>query len=373
MKPRGIFWHIILILLFWNCSKDDEMTSADDFASQIPDIQIIGEDAGSIYWYDFDAESSTGTTVNLTEEDNVDRLYIALRQVSDVLSFFSLSDGNYSLVQKHLDTGESSEIVNFLSISGERSIIWGTTTESQILMGYYSPPGSRQLGVRSIDPSTGTFTDSPLATGVFTNAAPMYFEKRLFAAYLDVSNSYHMVVFDTENLSVMRVFDFEEEFPSLLIDGDRNFVILRGNSGVFSRETYDVNTMELLEQTSFNLQQFLSTGPINAYLIDDVLYYQYSLVQPAPVVSTPATYNFDTRESTITDIISIIQQVEAEIGGEITLTAFGLDVRSKTFLMGYALNSNPVSFEGGVIFISEKGDLIDVQELPFVPTYFIRS
>ncbi|MGI9546077.1 MAG: hypothetical protein ACR2MM_02480 [Flavobacteriaceae bacterium] len=373
MNPKLLFWTICVALVFWNCSNDDGEEMQPASLLEIPDFQLIAEDAESIYWYSYNAELESANTINLTQEDNLNRFYISLRQVADKLSFFSLFDGNFSLFQKNTSNNGTVSVQDFISITAERSIIWGTTTESQIIMAYYSPPSSGELGVRTLDIESGSFVDTPLASNVFDTSEPLYHNQRLFAAYLDNNNRYKMVVFDTENLLIIRAFDFQDQFPSLLINEEGNLEILLGREGIFGRQVFDIVTMDLIDSENFSLGQFLETGPLEAFLVNNKLYYQYSLVQPSPLPSTPAVFDFTTGDSHIVDIVSIRDIFLEETGQVFVPTAFGFSVEERVFLMAYAVSTSDDSFDGGVLVISENGDLIDILELPFIPTYFIKS
>ncbi len=372
---KTAYWILLLAgcSLFWNCSDDNIGERDLEIAIEIPDFQLLGEDENSVYRYSYDSESDEGTATNITQEDNIDRFYISLRQVSDVLAFFSLADGNFSLTLKDLNASGTVSIENFISISSERSIIWGATTESQIIMANYSPPNSGALFIRTQEIEDGSFVDTPLATNVFTTSQPLYFQQRLFVTYLDNNDQYNLLVVDTETLDIIRTFEFGDQSPGILIDSNGELVLLLSDGNLFTREIYAVNTMELIEMSSFSLNQFLGTGPLDAYLVDERLYYLFSLVQPSPVASAPAFFDFSSGENGITDILEIREMVRDQIGSETTPTAFGFDVQSRTFFMGYAKNNSSSGFDGGVMVISENGELIEVIELPFVPTYFIRS
>ncbi len=372
MKIEKFYLLAIIMAFLWGCSSDDNSIAEAETEDSIPAFELIGEDESSIYRYQYDPFSETGSTANLSQEDNVARNYITLRQVNEVLSFFSLSAGSFSLVQKNLLNNSATAVDDFISISPERSIIYGATSETQILMAYYSPPNSGQLGVRTLDIASGTFVDTPLATNVFDTSVPLYFGQRLFVSYLNNTNQYEMLVFNTADLTIVRTFEFGDRFPSFFINKAGNLVLFRGLSGMFSREIYDIEIMELIEERTFQLDQFFSTGPIEAYLSAEKLYYQSSLVQPAPIASTPAIYDFLTNENTVIDLISILDDVRAEVGQELVLTDFDYDVENGVFLVGFAKSGQGIDFEGGVMAISENGTLIGVVELPFVPTYFIK-
>ena len=372
MKIKTLIGVLLFAFFLINCDKNDDETEQVNLEVGIPDFQMIGEDGDSIYWYVYDADEESATAVNLSQEDQLDRLYISLRQTNEVLSFFSLIQGSFSLQQKNTQNGSTLSVENFISVTGERSIIWGTTSESQIMMAYYSPPNSGQLGLRTLDISSGNFTDIPLATNVFDTSEPLYFNKRLFISYLDNNNRYNMVVVNTDTLQVIRTFEFNDRFPSLLIDNEGNFVLILGKEGSFVREIYEPSSMTLLDSLSFDLEQFLDTGPLDAYLIDDSLFYLYNLIQPSELPRTPAMFNLQTGESLIVDILEIRETIRQRTGRDIVPTAFGFNVPDRTFLMGYAESTLEVSWDGGVMVIAENGELIDIIELPFVPTYFVK-
>ena len=373
MNPRIFYLSVFLSLFIWSCSSDDAEEQEPLNEQNFAHFQFIGEDENSIFWYDYDAEQELLSSMNLTADDNLDRFYITLRQVDEVLSFFSLFQGSFSLFQKNIRTNSISTTEDFISITGERSVIWGANSETQILIGYYSPPGSGEFGVRVLDTSTGNFVDTPLASNVFDTLDPLYFNQRLFAAFMDNNDRYYLIVFNTADFSIVRGFDFGDEIPSFLIDDNGNLVLLRGRQGVFTKEVYAPANMDLLMSQSFELNEFFDPGPINAYLRDNKLYYQSALVQPAPIAYTPAVYNFDNAENPITDILTIRETVIDQLGQNFIPTAFGFDSVNRNFLMGFANTSPAGTFNGGVIIIAEDGSLVETLELSVVPTYFIKN
>jgi hypothetical protein len=368
-----IFWSVFLGLLIWGCSNEDTIEQEQIDEQSLPDFQCIGEDFESIFLYNYDAGLESGSSVNLTQEDNLDRFYIALKQVSEVLSFFSFFEGDFSLLQKNVQDSSVSTFENFITESAERSVIWGANSENQVLIGYYSPRGSGKFGVRVLDAVTGTFVDTPLASNVFDTQEPLYFNQRLFASYLDNNDQYHLIVFNTVDFSIVTSFDFVDQTPSFLIDETGNFVLFLGDNGVFRKEVYSVANMDLLRSDSFTINEFFQPGPMNAYLAEDKLYYQSALVQPAPIILTPAIYDFSNNQNQILDILSLRETVIEQIGRDINPTAFGFNAEKRFFFRGFAKVTTDTSFDGGIMVISEDGSLIEILELPFVPTYFIKN
>ena len=374
MNSKIYIWRVFLSFLLVACSADDNELQEEDATTSIPNFILVGEDEENVYQYSYDSQLALGNITNLSQENGVSLNYLSLRQASDLITFFSFFEGSFSLIQRNVNTNSTITLENFLTVSGERSIIWGATSENQIFMANYSPPGSGALGVRTINTDTGSFVDTSLATNVFDTLEPMYFNNRLFAAYLDFSDKYHLIVFDSENRAVLRAFDFGDFFPSFFINEEGNLVIVKGNANSdFLLELYDLDTMDFLGQTSFTLDQFLSTGPIQAYLLDNKLYYFDILVQPSPVPQAPAVYDFSNGTNKTTDIVSLMQQAQDEIGNSIFVSSFGFDTNSRIFLVGYGIISENSILDGGVIIITEDGGFIDLIELPFVPTYFLET
>ena len=102
------------------------------------------------------------------------------------------------------------------------------------------------------------------------------------------------------------------------------------------------------------------------------MFYRNFYVQPSPIAYGPGIYNFSTQENFLVDMIGIKQEVEVSLGQNINLSVFNYYADSKLFLVGYGkLDSNGV-LEGGVLVISENGELQEHIQLPFAPTFFIN-
>ena len=138
---------------------------------------------------------------------------------------------------------------------------------------------------------------------------------------------------------------------------------------------YDLQTLELIEEDFFSINRYFFAGPIQseASLINEKLYYLNLYAQPSNIPFGPATYDFITKENRIIDMLSIVQQVQDEVGLDIELTAFDYNQKSNTFLMGYAKLVDAETLEGGIIIISEEGRLLKNTNLKFAPTRFIDN
>jgi len=227
MKITQIYWLILCGIVLSSCSK--EATSPNEAVEiDIPDFKLIGEDLDNIYQFSYDATLKQGVQVNLTESLGVDPLYLTLRQVSDVISFYSFSSGNFSVIQQNVETGQSTTYPNFYTVNDERSIIWGTNSENVLFLGYYSPQGSKNFGLRSLNPGTQESSDLSIAINVQQVFDPIYFRQRLIVGYQDGVGKYQAAIFNTETKAILQTFDFGSNVPSILIDDIGNIGIIVG-------------------------------------------------------------------------------------------------------------------------------------------------
>ncbi len=373
MRLKNPFWLLIIGWLLLGCSKDDNPSDLES-APKISDFMAIGEDLENIFLYKYNASQEQGETINLTEENLVNRQYLTLRQVADLLTFFSFSSGSFSAIQRNLITGESQSLDNFYTVSQERSLLWGTNSENQLFLGFFSPSGSTDFGIRTIDLTTNEETELMVESNLQNVYDPIYFRERLLVVYLDVGNNYHTAIMDTENNTILNTLDFGNSIPSILINKMGDIVIFQGNNDANYRYTvYDIETFEIVEEDTFSINRFFDPGPLQAYFINEKLYYLNFYSQPSSVPFGPAVYEFNSKQNRILDMLSIVMQVEQEMQINIDLTAFGYDLSSSSFLMGYANSSDSNILEGGVLIISDQGALLDNIELNFVPTYFIKQ
>ncbi|WP_019671310.1 hypothetical protein [Eudoraea adriatica] len=374
-KILGVFHLLVISSLFISCTNDDnrpEMVSEE----QMPDYIVIGQNFQSVFQYNYDGSQDEGELFNLTQESNINREYLTLRQVSQVLTFFSFAAGSFSAVQRNHVTGESTFLNEFYTISNERSVIWGASSENKLFLGFFNPEASTNYGIRTIDLTTEQETDLIIEYNVNDVFEPIYYDGRLLVTYLDQEANYKLAVLDTESNLIIRTFDFGKLVPSILINKDGEMYIFSGNSASdYELTLYDLQTLNVIQQDLFSINRYFLAGPIQsvASIYNEKLYYLNLYAQPSLIPFGPATYDFITKENVIIDMPSIVQQVQDELGLDIELTAFAYNEKSKTFLMGYAKFVNVETLEGGVLIISEKGRLLKNTNLKFAPTRFIDN
>ena len=371
----GVFLLLIISTLFLGCTNDDirsEMESED----QMPDYTVIGQNFQSVYQYNYDGSLDEGELFNLTLESNINREYLTLRQVSQVLTFFSFAAGSFSAIQRNYITGESTFLNEFYTVSNERSVTWGASSENKLFLGFFSPEGSTNYGVRTIDLAADQEIDLIVEFNVNDVFEPLYYDGRLLITYLDQQANYKLAVLDTESNTIIRTLDFGKLVPSILINKAGELFIFSGNSNSdYQLTLYDLRTLDVIQQDLFSINRYFFAGPIQseANISNEKLYYLNLYAQPSLIPFGPATYDFITKENRIIDMPFIVQQVQEELGQDIELTAFDYNEEGNSFLMGYAKFVDIDTLEGGVIVISEDGRLLKNTNLNFAPTRFIDN
>lgn len=371
MKDITLFWWLLLSALLIACTGNDDGPPTDP-SSRTTNFRVLGEDTASIFQYTYSTSAAQSNLLNLTETISVPRQFITLRQVNEYLTFYNFVSGNFSAVQFNSETGGSRSFENFYTNSPERSVIWGANSESKFFMGYYSPEGSSNLGVRFIDPLNSIATELNVAFNTQGVFQPLYHENRLIVPYLDDQANYKAAILDTDASVLLKTLDFGSATPSIIIDNTGDIAIFTGiDRSEYGYTVYDFDTLEIISESLFSLNRFFSPGPLQADLIDGILYYPHFYAQPSVVPYGPAIYDFENQENTILDMFTIVQEVQNELQAPIILTSFGYQEDGHTFLVGYT-KENSTLFEGGILVISEQGQLLENIPVPFVPLYFIR-
>ena len=377
MKPYkgiGILVFAGIQLLFLSCSNDDNIP-IEIVEAKLPDYTVIGENFQGVFQFNYDGLNDEAEEINLTEDNNVLREYLTLRQVSETLTFFIFSAGKFSAVQRNYKTGETNFINEFYTNTNERSVIWGATSESKIFMANYSPRGSKNLGLRVIDLLSGEEDDLMVEFDVESVYQPLYAGGKLLLGYLDSRSNYKLAILDSNSNTLVKTFDFGQFAPSIFITEDNNIGIISGNNNSeYDFAIYDIDNLETLREESFILNRYFSPGAIQtqAQFLNEKLYYLNFYAQPSPVNFGPAFYDFNIQENTIIDMVTIAQEIKNELELNIEVSAFDYDKESNTFLIGYTTFESPDILKGGVLIISTESDLLEHQRLNFAPDYFVR-
>lgn len=366
----SLFFALFLILLL-GCAKD--VIPVEEEIS-LPIFTVIGEDLDFVYEYHYNGLIDSGEVKNLSNELGVYSDYLTLRQLQTTLFFYSFSSGSFSLARKNLVSGNSETFQNFYTNTGQRSISWGINSENTVFFGFYAPVGSTNLGVLSVDLSGIQVRDLILENNILNLYQPLYSNGKLFITYKDSLSNYKITVFNTNSKQVIKTLEFEKAAPSILLDDFGDLAVIKPVMGLEALlEIYDFNTLEIKEQVTLTLNQTFGAGPLSAILNTDKLYYSYTYSQPFSLATGPAILDLNTNSNTVLDLVSLFAQVESELGSPIVLVSQGYSKFQNVFFVGYGVLNNGDNVEGGVLIISESGELLKNIAIPFAPTYFVKD
>ncbi len=362
-----------LALLFFSCSSDDSSNPVPQDETEIPvaNFIVVGQDLNNVYQFDYDATSNQGQLVNLTQEFNISRNYLTLREVDDLLSFYFFADGAFSLIVKDIRTGASSTYTDFYSNNPGQSVAWGINTKSNVYFGFFGPFGARNLGILDVEFVGDLGRDIAIDEDVDFVFQPLLFQNKIYFMYRTNQGDYKFTFYDTLNSSAGPILDFGDVSISFLFDEFGELAIVKNGPNA-TLEFYDANTLEFLESMDLNFNTAFSVGPVDGAVIkDNTLFYAIPYIQPAKFSSGPASFDLTTQENTIIDLFSIAAEVEQELSESIGLTVQIYDPSQNVFLVGYEVLDQ--SARGGVLQISNEGTLISNVATTFVPTYIIRN
>lgn len=372
MKSIRFIGLLLPFFLMLGCSNDDGQADVDREVS-IPDFNLIGEDESSIYQFQYSSVAKSGIHTNITQENGVSRRYITIRQTADWVSFFSFANDNFSFVQRNISTGSGLSYPDFYTVSDERAITWGTNSETEIFLGFYTPRGTKNFNVRLLNPETSEFLDIFIEFGIQQAYQPLYNNGRLVMPFRDNASNYKIAVVNTDAQSLLQILDFGSAIPSVFIDDNEDMVVISSSDqNNYNYKTYDLLSLEIVAEDSFTLNKYFEPGPLEASLSGDRLFYLNYFAQPYPIPVGPAVFDIPQGEDQVLDMLSIVEDFEEEKGLKIALTAIRYMEVEQVFLVGYAENGDPDIWRGGVFLITSDGRLLERIEVDFVPTFIAK-
>ncbi|TDQ32690.1 hypothetical protein [Zeaxanthinibacter enoshimensis] len=363
---------LLLVLILVGCNSDD-LEQSGRTEPQLTDLTVIGEDLGNVYRYNYRAETGTGVLLNLSEEYQLPPNFLTLRQDGELLTFFSVGNGYFSALQLEVGGNSPRYLQNFYPITGERSVTWGTASASQVFMAYYSPRGSKNLFVQILDLAAEVQADLSIAFNIREAYDPIYRENRLLVPYLGTDGIYKLAVIDTRQGILLQQLDLGTGVPSIFLEESGNIALVRRTlENDYNLEVYDFNSIQLLEEYSFNVNRFFEPGPLQASMVAGRMFYTHFYAQPAAVPFAPAIYDFTGGGNTILDMPSIENAVSAELMQDLRLTFVNYLPGSKMFAVGYYEDRQEPEVRGGILLISEAGELLERITFPFAPSFIME-
>ncbi len=366
-----VFFLLVTIILMIGCSKDENFV--EEPVSESVNFTVIGQNAENLFEYRYDSGSTPLDVVNLSSELGIEGNFLTLRQVENTMSYYSFSGGDFSLAFKDMNTGKVDLFPRFFTNSIENSIVWGTNSKETVHLGFYNPSGSTNVGLKNIDIPSFESTDLQIDFNVENLYQPLYYDRKLFITYKDVSGQYKVQVYNLDTKNFLASLNFGEFSPSLLINEEKNLAVIKSRLGIDTQlEIYDFDTLSLLESTPIQLERFFSPGELDVDLVEGKLYYSFQYAQPSTVNFGPAIYDIDRNEEERIDMRSILEQAEAVAQKQFILTVQGYSKVEKQFYVGYISDDGQLN-DGGVLVISEGGELIENVSVPFAPIYFLKD
>lgn len=372
MKLKQFSVPIMGLLLFACNSDDSNGTPSDEIAElEKADFIVIGEDLENVYQFTYNGRDETSEQISLTEQLNIIPNYLTLREVDDLISFYFFANGAFSLVFKDVRTGSSATYTDFFVNGPERSEAWGINNESNVVLGFFGPFGARNLGVRDIDLQMQVGTDTYIDEDVDFVFQPLLFDNKVFFAYQDNSGDYKLSFYDMDGKTKGPVLNFGAVPVSFLFsESDELIIIKNGTSPEI--EFYDPNTLDFIEMQRLELNTGFPSGPIEgAVLKGNFLYYAFPYAQPSNLPSGPAIFDLQSQTNQLVDLFSMVEQIESDLGSGIVITTQMYDGSRDMFFVGYGTLGNEA--RGGVLQISNNGELVTNVELPFFPTYIVKN
>ncbi len=371
-KAMNLKKYIVLAfaMIIFGCANDDGSSDQEQLQDTASFI-VIGEDIENIYQYSFEGSTETGTLVNLTQDSGVPLNYLTLREVGDIISFYSFSNGSFSLVQVDVVTGAEANYPNLLPVTADRSIAWGTNTLSNAFFGYFGPAGMRNFSIVDVGLQVEDIQDRMIDFNVDTALQPLLFGDKIYIVYRDNLGNYKLTFYAIETKTRGPILDFQNIPISLIIEDSGNLAVIK-NGTAPTLELFDGN-LGFIKSSPLNFNSGFPSGPVyGAVLKNDKLYYALRYVQPSRYPFGPAVFDFATQNNDIIDLFGIAGAVEAELGTTIEITTQTFDAGQDMFFVGYAIpTENEPS--GGVLQISAAGELIANVSLSFFPSYFMSG
>lgn len=367
MRLKTGLW-AVLVLFVTGCSNDDNAIPEPD-AIPIASFQVIGEDANSVFQYSYNAETEGGEFINLTAELGVSPDYLTLRQTDEFISFYSFSQGAFSLDIKNIRTGAFANYVDFYANGPDRSVVWGTNTLTNVFFAYFQPGDSRVIGIQDVEIQNQLSQDLTIDFGIDRLFQPILFDGKVYISFLDNQGNYKLTVYNTVTQDLGTILNFNNIPISILIDSAGDLAVIKNGANA-TIELYEADSLSLINTLELAFNSGFSAGPVEgAVLSDNKLYYPFSFVQPARFAEGPAIFDLETQQNFVADLDAISETVEEEIGKRITISTQVFSESKNRFFVGYALLETVN--EGGVLQISTNGELISNTPLEFFPTDMI--
>ena len=200
---------------------------------------------------------------------------------------------------------------------------------------------------------------------------PLLYNGKVYMAFRDNLGVYKLAHYDIATSSIRGILILGTTPISFFVTETGDIAIVK-NEAKAALDIHSGVDLSFIETIETEVTLGFSPGVINNIVFDgDRLYFNFQYPQPSRFVEGPAIHDLNTKTTFFLDLAGLVSQAEARIGKSIAITTQVYDPSQAVFLIAYGTLEDEV--EGGVLIVSEKGELLQQVSMPFFPTYIVRN
>lgn len=369
----GALIYVSCLLSFFSCNQDDD---ANNMVSEDLSATVFGNNNNSILQATISTNTTEAITYNLTESSGVDSnsFIMTTNNGDDRVGFYFYTNFNFNgftVWERNLLTNETLVYPNgFCNEADTEETFFPEVTANYITTFVVEPSGTSasSLSLRIYNKSTN------FCSKTFIGSVSQ-FQSLKSVIIDDVILTYHFNHLDQAFITKINLatgllegqLTLNQRGFATINAGQLYYYTLNDNN---SLKVYDIDSFNLLSNTSFNTTIFLTDGLYTTETTNDSFLIDLFYPQPSPFITFPALLNKNTGETTqVVDLNSIRNNLlpllqENTLSVSISST-YKVDLQKNILVGSYSLVNSSSIENYGVYFANLDSTIIGYTSLAF--------
>lgn len=346
-----------LLVLGLSCSDDEDVvtTEPEEEALLLSDFSIVSFDDDAFYEYRFDQNTQEATSLNLTEQQGIDRQVFFVHRNESIFGFYN--QGNCFV--KDFSANTIAFVDDFGGEPGEERITARNDNETLAIL--YTFPNSTNYFLRVID-IVSNFQFN-VALGELGPAAKLYVKGENVYVVHNTDQNAQIQRISKENQSVENQMIFDNTVSGLVF-GEAQDLFVFSFSGSFKR----INASDLSE-ISTGVSSFVPSDSFTYKYRNGLVYSQFEYPQPNFYLAGPQAYNLETGEEIQVDIATVFDNYigEQEDTFSVQPVHFDYDIANQVWIVAFTAQIEMEEERYGYFVINEAGEIVRETSLERIP------
>lgn len=354
----------------FSCNISDD---SNNDAHSLVDVTVLGKNNSSVLQTDINKDLSV-TSYNLSATLGIhpNSQLMDVRNFENIFGYYFSPpfEDNYTVWEKTINTNQGTIYNEFCNETTIETPYFPKVSEDYITVftAELVSTGNRVINLRIYNKALGFCSKTSIGIAdEFQQLSRLIVENKILTYYFNNQGETIITKMSLETGAIEGQLTFETSGAATVRNNTLYFYPSSGNE---SQISYDLNTFQFLESSSFGINPISRRGLFKTEWIDNSILIDRNYIQPSEFIMFPALLNQDSGEITMladlgTTSSNLISYLNSDLAVQMS-QSYAVDIEKNIIVGSYTLfNFDATIIKYGIYFAYFSGEILETVPIDF--------